>query len=309
MISRHSLAFLTLLGTVLFAFVWALLLLYNGPSLRPESVDWSRALRDLLLCLAAFLLFATAAYLPVRRAVTAKLTAGFGLNFLGSWQILLNDMLRPQWWLADLIGLVAVPAGLAVATLGLYQLGRLYRMKRLMLSSYQQIEKDLATVDQLTQLYNRRYFFATCEPVFDEAVARGEKPAIVGLRVLNLTELNKRLGLAAGDEALHRVGKVIQRQIEPGMIAARMGGRRFAVFIPDSRREQAQALAKHVRERVQHLLIHDAQGKEALVELSLEMHVETATGADDSLEALSRRAGTSPPECGAATASAGLDDH
>lgn len=293
MISRFSLAFLTLFGTVLLAFGWALALLYTNPPMHPDNVDWPRALRDLILCLAAFLLFATAAYLPVRRAVAARLTAGFGLNFLGSWQILLNDMLRPQWWLADVIGLVAVPAGLALATLGLYQLGRMYRMSRLMLGSYQQIERDLATVDQLTQLYNRRYFFATCEPMFDRALARGERPTMIGLRVLNLTEINREHGLSAGDEVLSRAGRTIQRHTGPGSIAARMGGRRFAVLLPHGDQRQAQELAKQLSSRLQHLVIQDSRGREALVEVALDVRVEMASGPDDTLEALSRRVGSS----------------
>ena len=57
--------------------------------------------------------------------------------------------------------IVGLPGGLLAASLGLFELGKAYRLNRLLLGSYRKIEHSLATVDQLTQLYNRRYFFAT----------------------------------------------------------------------------------------------------------------------------------------------------
>lgn len=293
MLSRFSLALITLLLAVLLAFVWALALLYTSPSLRPEQVDWPRTLRDLSLCLAAFLLFATAAYLPVRRPITLKLTIGFGLNFIGAWQMLLNDLIQPRWWLADAIGFLCVPLGLIIATLGLYQLGRAYRMSRLMLGSYQNIERDLATVDQLTQLYNRRYFFATCAPLLEQSLANGHRPVVIGLRILNLTELNQKLGLQAGDDVLIRVAKAIRRHLRPGHIAARMGGRRFALFLLDSSETEAEDLVNQIAARLEHVLMTDEQGKETLVQVRLDRQIGVAQPGD-TLDHLSRSTAGSP---------------
>lgn len=297
MLSRFSLALLTLLLTALLAFAWALLLFYTSPSLRPENVDWPRTLRDLSLCLAAFLLFATAAYLPVRRTIVSKLTIGFGLNFVGVWQALINDLVEPHWWPAEAISFLCIPVGLLIAALGLYQLGRAYRMNRLILGSYQQIERDLATVDQLTQLYNRRYFFTTCGPLFEQSQDEGQQPVVIGLRILNLTELNQRLGLEAGDDILQRVGKAIRRYLRHGQVAARMGGRRFAVFLPDGTEHDADHLARQIVARLEHVLMTDARGEDLLVQVQINYHVGVAREAD-TLETLVRRVSTDDTDTG-----------
>ncbi|WP_347330630.1 GGDEF domain-containing protein [Marinimicrobium locisalis] len=290
MISHFSKAFTTLLLTVFFAFAWALFLFYTFPTLRPQNVEWAQVSRDLVLCLAAFLLFAIAAYLPVRRAVAVKLTTGFGLHFLGVWQGLLNRLIQPSGGLFQAIDLVLAPLGLLITALGLYHLGQSYRINRLILGSYQKIERDLATVDQLTQLYNRRYFFATCGPLV-EHTPQGDQPVVVGLRVLNVTELNHRLGLQAGDDVLVRVGKAIRRYLRHGQIAARMGGRRFAVFMPDASVKEAERFAEELSHRLNHVLLKDEHGKEVSVSLELNYQIAAAEPGE-TLESLSQRTGS-----------------
>ncbi len=287
MLSHFSKALFTLLLTVLFAFVWALILFYTHPSLRPQNVDWAHVLRDLCLCLAAFLLLAVAAYLPVRRTIVSKLTLGLGLHFIGVWQNLLNDVMQPSGWLPQIVDLAFVPLGLLIATLGLYQMGRAYRVNRLMLGSYQKIERDLATVDQLTQLYNRRYFFTTCGPL----MKHHDQSVVIGFRVLNLTKLNQTLGLQAGDEVLIRVGKAVRRYLRHGQIAARMGGRRFAIFMPDASLKEAERFVEQLSQRLKHVLVKDEQGNETLVNLELNVQIAAAEPGEP-LESLSRRIGS-----------------
>lgn len=288
MLSHFSKALFTLLLTALFAFAWALIMFYTLPPLRPQNVDWPHVLRDLSLCLAAFLLFAVAAYLPVRRPAASMLTLGFGLHFIGVWQTLLNDLMQPNNWLPQTIGLAFVPLGLLIATLGLYQIGRAYRINRLILGSYQKIEQDLATVDQLTQLYNRRYFFTTCAPLMKQPARGSNHPVVIGFRVLNLTDLNQRFGLQAGDEVLIRVGKAVRRYLRPGQIAARMGGRRFAIFMPDASASEAKRLSDQLSQRLKHVLLKDEQGKETLVSLELSFQI-VAAEPGETLDSLSRR--------------------
>lgn len=293
MLSRFSLALITLLSTALFAFVWALALFYGGAPVPQEQVDWPIVLRELVLCLTLFVLFATAAYLPVRKSIAEKLTIGLGLIFLGSWQELLNHLIVSDWSLAQAFTLSLSPAGLLLSTLGLFQLGRAYRLSRLMLGSYQNIERDLATIDQLTQLYNRRYFFAVCGPLIEQAAAEGHRPVILSLRIMNLTPLNRRLGFQAGDDVLIRVSKAIRRYLRPEHIAGRLGGRRFAILLPNASRREVEELASQIRSRVEHVLMTDEEGEEVLTGIEL----ETRTGEGqpgETLDELLTRVGSNP---------------
>lgn len=293
MLSRFSLALITLLSTALFAFAWALALFYGGAPVRMEQVDWPIVLRDLVLCLTLFVLFATAAYLPVRKSIAEKLTIGLGLIFLGSWQELLNQLILSDWWLVEAFTLTFSPAGLVLSTLGLFQLGRAYRLSRLMLGSYQNIERDLATIDQLTQLYNRRYFFSACGPLIEQAGAEGHRPVLLSLRIMNLTPLNLRLGFQAGDDVLIRVSKAIRRHLRPEHVAARLGGRRFAILLPHGSEREAEELANQIRSRVEHVLMTSEEGEEVLTGIELEARAgEYRPG--ETLDELLTRIGSNP---------------
>lgn len=302
MLSRFSLALITLLSAALFAFAWALALFYGGAPVPLEHVEWPIVLRELVLCLTLFTLFATAAYMPVRKSIAEKLTIGLGLIFLGSWQEVLNQLILSDWWLAKAFTLTLSPAGLMLATLGLFQLGRAYRLSRLMLGSYQNIERDLATIDQLTQLYNRRYFFSVCGPLIEQAGTEGHRPVLLSLRIMNLTPLNRRLGFQAGDEVLIRVSKAIRRHLRPEHVAARLGGRRFAILLPNASEREAQELANQIRSRVEHVLMTSEEGEEVLTGVDLEARAgEYRPG--ETLDELLTRIGSNPDPSTTDTAS------
>jgi len=280
MLSRFSQALLSLLCAALLAFFWALVLLYNSATLPPDEVDWLPVVRDLLLSIVCFILMAVAAHLPVRKSVAVKLTLGSGLAFLGVWQALLNGFIVTTWTQVSLFILTLTPIGLAIATLGLYQLGQHYRMNRLMLGSYRNIEQNLSTIDQLTQLYNRRYFFAKGHELFDQALQDGKRPILVAFRLTNLTELNQTLGFESGDDVLISVSRAIRRYLEPPGIAARMGGRRFSLLLTDSSEPQAQELMKQIADRLKHVLIHNDQGEEVLTQIEIEYQLRVARPGD-----------------------------
>src|SRR5690606_10817123 len=120
---------------------------------------WHQVLRMLLFCLTSFALLCVVTYMPVQRSVGFNLALGFGLLFIGAWQELLNSLIHNRWLAVRVVELLCMPLGLLVATLGLYQLGKSYRMNRLILTRYKQTEHELVRVDQLTQLYTRPSFY------------------------------------------------------------------------------------------------------------------------------------------------------
>jgi diguanylate cyclase (GGDEF)-like protein len=60
--------------------------------------------------------------------------------------------------------------------------------------------------------------------------------------------LNENLGMHVGDEVIVRVAEVIRRGLGPRMLAARISGDRFAVFLPECSLEDAERVAEHLRE-------------------------------------------------------------
>jgi len=280
MLSRFSQALLSLLCAALIAFLWALTLLYHSTTLAPDQVDWLSVSRNLLLSIVCFVLMAVAAHLPVRKSVAVKLTLGLGLTFLGVWQELLNGFIITAWPWASLLMLTLAPVGLAIAALGLYQLGQHYRMNRLMLGSYRNIEQNLSTIDQLTQLYNRRCFFTRGNERFEQALLEGKRPVLVALRLTNLTDLNLALGFECGDDVLISVSRAIKRYLPPGAMAARMGGRRFSLLMTDTGEPEARALMKQISDRLKHVLLRNEQGEEVLTQVNVEYQLTEARPGD-----------------------------
>lgn len=290
MSKHYVIALVTLLLSVLVAFGWALAVFYGGISIVPSEVQWHDVTRMLLFCLASFSLFCIATFLPVRRSMGVKLALGFGLMFLGAWQELLNTLIINRWPLVLWLEVVCLSGGSLAAGWGLYDLGRQYRLNRLVLQSYHKVERDLATMDSLTQLYNRRSFFAVCTDLLNTAPPDQSAATVLCLRVENLTELNRTLGFAAGDEALAQVAKLIKRHTRTRDISARLGARTMAVFMPNSKAPEAETLGQRISHRSEHMVVTDEQGREVAVHVDVRYSTAEAHPGE-ALEPLLCRAG------------------
>ena len=88
----------------------------------------------------------------------------------------------------------------------------------------------LAEHDPLTNLLNRRAFFSRLGKVLEELLP-GEVRGLVSLDLDNFKRLNDRFGHMAGDEVLHRVATLIQRDAAPTDLFGRVGGEEFVLLL------------------------------------------------------------------------------
>jgi diguanylate cyclase (GGDEF)-like protein len=160
-------------------------------------------------------------------------------------------------------------------------------VSRLLLGSYRKIEHSLATVDQLTQVYNRRYFFSVCPELMRANLDDGEQhnPAIILLKIANLPDINQSQGFDIGDNALTHVGRSLQRYVRGHNITARLSGRTFAIFLPDATFDEAENLTHLILERSRFLLIHRQEDEDISCTLDLH-HVYCSADANQSFEQL-----------------------
>jgi diguanylate cyclase (GGDEF)-like protein len=89
--------------------------------------------------------------------------------------------------------------------------------------------KESAFRDDLTGLYNRRYFYQYAEKLLKN---RNQNNTLALLDVDLFKNINDKFGHEGGDQALKQVGSLI-RSTFSNFIVARVGGEEFAIILPE----------------------------------------------------------------------------
>jgi diguanylate cyclase (GGDEF)-like protein len=111
--------------------------------------------------------------------------------------------------------------------------------------------REVAMHDELTRLFNRRYFFDQLEKQL-KAARRSDRPlGLLLLDVDGLKLINDTYGHNVGDAALANLGKLLARRVRAEDIPARIGGDEFAVLMPDTDERRALAAAARLEKALQ----------------------------------------------------------
>lgn len=94
--------------------------------------------------------------------------------------------------------------------------------------------KRFDLVDKLTQLYNHRYFFDALTREVARSRRDGSSVSVMVIDIIDFKEFNRRTSRAEGDRVLQGVAEALRATIREIDIAARYGGDKFAVLLPDA---------------------------------------------------------------------------
>ncbi len=111
---------------------------------------------------------------------------------------------------------------------------------------HQKVE-DLAAVDELTHLLNRRFGMRRLAEEFSRSVRHGVPVSVLMLDIDNFKDFNDTFGHDAGDAVLIAVSRVIEKSIRSGDIACRYGGEELLVVAPGMGLNDAGAMAERIR--------------------------------------------------------------
>jgi diguanylate cyclase (GGDEF)-like protein len=127
---------------------------------------------------------------------------------------------------------------------------------------------ELATLDELTGLSNRRSFFRQAVRELNRAVRNGRPLAALMIDLDHFKQINDRFGHTLGDWVLQKVGEVLRSELRGEDLCGRYGGEEFAVLLPETEGPKAQKVAERLRLRIAAIEIPGAE-KTARVTASL----------------------------------------
>lgn len=107
--------------------------------------------------------------------------------------------------------------------------------------------KQLANTDELTGLYNRRYFFENAKREFNRAKRHQQALAVISIDVDHFKAINDQYGHPTGDKALIKIAQLITPTIREEDIFARIGGEEFSITLSDTSKEKCQQAAERLR--------------------------------------------------------------
>ncbi len=122
--------------------------------------------------------------------------------------------------------------------------------------TYYSMSEELKTIsmtDQLTSLFNRRYFL---QRLFEESERVRRNNGCFSLFVIDVDDfkpLNDEYGHLAGDDALKETAAVISEEVRAIDVVARIGGEEFSVILPGTARDDAAVIAERIRGAVEGL--------------------------------------------------------
>ena len=118
---------------------------------------------------------------------------------------------------------------------------------------------NMAMQDDLTQLFNRRYFFDRLERELQTATGFERPLSVIVIDLDSMKSVNDTCGHRVGDQLLAGFGNFLVRQTRASDVAARIGGDEFAILLPDTSEQAAAVLMERIAQRLEATaLIEDA---------------------------------------------------
>ncbi|MFQ5652380.1 MAG: diguanylate cyclase [bacterium] len=111
--------------------------------------------------------------------------------------------------------------------------------------------RALSLRDELTGLYNRRYFNQTYEQELQRCKRYHRPLAVLMLDIDSFKKYNDMHGHLQGDEVLKKVAQVLGNILRKADILARYGGEEFVILLPEISKEQAKKAADKLRRRIE----------------------------------------------------------
>ncbi|TIP36723.1 MAG: diguanylate cyclase, partial [Mesorhizobium sp.] len=148
---------------------------------------------------------------------------------------------------------------------------------------------EMAVIDGLTGLHNRRYLDSHLQTLFDRAAARRRPLSVMITDLDRFKSINDTYGHDGGDDVLREFARRLRKNVRGIDLACRFGGEEFVVVMPDTEGAVAEKVAERIRAEIaQAPFAIGSDGK--TIEVTVSVGVSSLLKGTDSVAALMKRA-------------------
>lgn len=112
---------------------------------------------------------------------------------------------------------------------------------------------EMARFDELSGLYNRRYFVEQAHAAIERAKRYGEQLSLIMLDIDNFKGINDQYGHCCGDEIIRAVSDMLKSFFRATDIIGRVGGEEFSIMMLNAKASEAYAKAETSRKKIEQM--------------------------------------------------------
>jgi len=135
--------------------------------------------------------------------------------------------------------------------------------------------KELAIIDELTGIYNRRFFYMAANKEIERSKRYKKALSLILIDIDHYKDVNDHYGHMAGDKVLQKITQYIQKELRSADIFARYGGEEFLILLSDTTGQDAVLVAERIRTTIKNLHVRYNE-EEITVTISLGVTQMTA---------------------------------
>lgn len=123
------------------------------------------------------------------------------------------------------------------------------------INGLEQKMRKLATIDSLTELFNRRYFLELSQKIYALNTRHKEPFTLLMLDIDHFKKVNDTYGHLGGDAVLKALGKLINQFIRKSDLVGRFGGEEFIFLLPKSNLQGGKLVACRLKDEINDLSV------------------------------------------------------